>query len=125
MSNDAQRIVSAEEARALMDDYQASECPPDCDGRCMGARKRLRDASPRLARTVEALHARVAELTERCERAERKRDTVVECARREHAERAAWLASLPDGSCGNPPPQALLDAEAATREALAAIGGAR
>ena len=38
--------------------------------------------------------------------------------RREHNARAAWLASLPDGSCGNPPSQALLDAEAATREAL-------
>lgn len=41
------------------------------------------------------------------------------CAvRREHNTRLAWLATLPDGSCPNPPPQALLDAEAATRDAL-------
>lgn len=41
------------------------------------------------------------------------------CAvRREHNTRLAWLATLPDGTCPSPPPQALLDAEAATREAL-------
>ncbi len=40
------------------------------------------------------------------------------CVRREHNARLAWLATLPDGACPNPPPQVLLDAEHATREAL-------
>ena len=43
---------------------------------------------------------------------------VVECVRRERAAREAWLASLPEGSCGNPPPNELLDAEGATELAL-------
>ena len=54
--------------------------------------------------------ARVAEL-----------ERLADCARAEHTARAAWLATLPEGSCGNPPPQALLDAEAATQAALRAI----
>lgn len=43
----------------------------------------------------------------------------IAAVRAEKAERAAWLASLPDGSCGNPPPAALLDAEAHADAALA------
>lgn len=43
---------------------------------------------------------------------------VVASVRREHDARAAWLASLPSGACSSPPPQTLLDAEAATRAAL-------
>lgn len=60
--------------------------------------------------------------------AERERDKLrarveqleaVECAVRvERKARAAWLASLPEGSCGNPPPRTLLDAEEATGLAL-------
>jgi multidrug resistance efflux pump len=45
-------------------------------------------------------------------------EAVVAAVRREHNARVAWLASLPPGSCASPPSQALLDAEAATREAL-------
>lgn len=41
--------------------------------------------------------------------------------RTERAERAAWLTSLPAGSCGNPPPASLLEAEAATGATLASI----
>lgn len=54
----------------------------------------------------------------------RHRDTLaalLRTVRRERAERAAWLASLPDGSCGNPPPAALVAAEAATGEMLRAM----
>lgn len=49
--------------------------------------------------------------------------TLTAAVRRERAARAAWLASLPDGACGNPPPQALLDAEAATGVVLATMAG--
>jgi hypothetical protein len=45
-------------------------------------------------------------------------DNLIACIRAETAARQAWLASLPGGSCANPPPQALLDAEKATRDAL-------
>lgn len=48
---------------------------------------------------------------------------VADCVRREHEARAAWLASLPAGSCTSPPPAALLDAEAATGAALALLDG--
>lgn len=47
---------------------------------------------------------------------------VAACALREHAERDAWLASLPRDACASPPPRSLLDAEAATRAALLAQG---
>ena len=40
------------------------------------------------------------------------------CVRRERNARVAWLASLPSGSCGNPPSDVLVAAEAATAEAL-------
>lgn len=43
---------------------------------------------------------------------------LVDAVRREHAARAAWLSSLPEGTCANPPPRELLDAEDATRAAL-------
>jgi hypothetical protein len=46
---------------------------------------------------------------------------LVSAVRRERSEREAWLASLPDGSCGNPPPVTLIDAESATSEALQAV----
>lgn len=52
-------------------------------------------------------------------------NSLVNCVRREVTERAAWLSSLPDGSCGNPPPEGLVAAEVATRDALAEIDGAR
>lgn len=45
-------------------------------------------------------------------------------ARRERDARAEWLDSLPGGSCGNPPPAALIDAETATGEVLRAIEAA-
>lgn len=45
-------------------------------------------------------------------------DALALCVRREHNARIAWLATLPDGACPNPPPRVLLDAERATREAL-------
>lgn len=54
---------------------------------------------------------------------------VIAAVRAERAAREAWLASLPEGSCGNPPTQELLDAEATTGALLAALdaqkGGAR
>lgn len=50
---------------------------------------------------------------------------LVAAVRREREARAEWLASLPDGSCGNPPPAALIDAEAATGEVLRVIEGAQ
>ncbi len=46
---------------------------------------------------------------------------LVNRVRTERAERAAWLTSLPAGSCGNPPPASLLEAEAATGATLASI----
>jgi hypothetical protein len=46
---------------------------------------------------------------------------LVVVVRRERDARAEWLASLPDGSCSNPPPRALLDAEAATGDALRSV----
>lgn len=52
-------------------------------------------------------------------------NSLVNCVRREIAERAAWLSSLPGGSCGNQPPEGLIAAEVATRDALAEIDGAR
>mgnify|MGYP000732854083 CR=1 FL=1 len=52
------------------------------------------------------------------EAAERALRNLIACVRREHNARIAWLATLPDGACSNPPPQVLLDAEHATREAL-------
>jgi len=45
-------------------------------------------------------------------------EAVAACARREALARAAWLGALPPGSCTSPPSEALLAAEAATREAL-------
>ena len=48
-------------------------------------------------------------------------NALVNRVRTERAERAAWLTSLPAGSCGNPPPVSLLDAEAATGDTLASI----
>jgi hypothetical protein len=50
--------------------------------------------------------------------AERNLRDLAETVHREHLARMAWLATLPDGSCGNPPPRALLDAEEATRAAV-------
>lgn len=47
--------------------------------------------------------------------------TLADAVRRERDARAEWLDSLPDGSCGNQPPAALLNAETATGEALRAI----
>lgn len=70
----------------------------------------------RLAR-LDELRAAVAE-RDRLRARVAALEGVALCVRREHNARLAWLATLPDGSCGNPPPQALLDAEAATREAL-------
>jgi hypothetical protein len=46
---------------------------------------------------------------------------LVNRVRTEREERAAWLTSLPAGSCGNPPPASLLEAEAATGATLASI----
>lgn len=46
---------------------------------------------------------------------------LVNRVRTEREERAAWLTSLPAGSCGNPPPASLLEAEAATGDTLASI----
>ncbi len=70
----------------------------------------------------DARHARLMRERDtalhRAETAEGMLSVVLAAIRREHNARAAWLASLPDGACGNPPPQALLDAEATTREAL-------
>jgi len=51
--------------------------------------------------------------------------TLSAAVRRERDTRAAWLDSLPDGSCGNPPPAALIEAEDATGEALRALEGGR
>jgi len=48
---------------------------------------------------------------------------VARCAEHEHTERATWLASLPAGARGNPPPASLLAAEAATVAALAQVKG--
>jgi hypothetical protein len=78
----------------------AATPPPDYDARHMRL-MRERDTALHRAETAEGLLA-----------------TVLAAIRREHNARAAWLATLPDGSCGNPPSQALLDAEATTREAL-------
>lgn len=50
---------------------------------------------------------------------------LVNCVRDEVASRAAWLASLPEGSCQSPPPASLIAAEAATAAALAEIGASR
>lgn len=50
-------------------------------------------------------------------------ERLADCVRAEHAVWVVWLATLPEGSCGNPAPQALLDAEAATRAALDAVDG--
>lgn len=55
--------------------------------------------------------------------ARREVSALTEAVRRERNARAEWLDSLPDGSCGNPPPQALLDAEATTGEVLRAVDG--
>lgn len=52
-------------------------------------------------------------------------ERLADCVRAEHTARTAWLTTLPGGSCGNPPPQALLDAEAATQAALDAAGWPR
>lgn len=60
----------------------------------------------------------VARLARENERLRADLEALACAVRREHNTRLAWLATLPDGSCPNPPPQALLDAEAATREAL-------
>lgn len=59
--------------------------------------------------------------TQEAHTARRQTSALADAVRRERDARAAWLASLPDGSCGNPPPQALLYAEEATGEALRAI----
>lgn len=67
------------------------------------------DGEKTAAEQTDALRAQLATLTA--------------AVRRERNARAAWLASLPDGACGNPPPQALIDAEAATGEVLAAMAG--
>lgn len=67
----------------------------------------------RLAR-LDELRAAVAE----GERVRARLDALALCVRREHNARLAWLATLPDEACPNPPPRVLLDAEHATREAL-------
>lgn len=91
---------AAETMERLVRGHAATATPADYDARHM----RL------IGERDEALH--------RAETAEGLLSVVLAAVRREHNARAAWLASLPDGSCGNPPSQALLDAEAATREAL-------
>lgn len=68
------------------------------------------------ARTdVSALLTRVRELEAESARLR----AVAEASREEHAQRAVWLAMV---TCTNPPPQALLGAEAATARALVAVG---
>ena len=86
---------------------------------------KLRSEAAQDAETTRALFAAVAERDRWCD----ERDAeiamlrvVVDAALHEREARAAWLASLPAGSCGNPPSEALLDAEKATGEALAACG---
>jgi chromosome segregation ATPase len=92
--------------------------------------------------TVRETSSACQTLVERCERAESARDesrtaqkeslvkmlrhrdalaALLRTVRRERAEREAWLVSLPGGSCGNPPPAALVAAEAATGEMLRAM----
>lgn len=57
--------------------------------------------------------------------ARRSLATLSAAVRRERDTRAEWLDSLPDGSCGNPPPNALIEAEDATGVALRAVEAAR
>jgi hypothetical protein len=46
---------------------------------------------------------------------------LVQCVRREQAERRAWIDSIRDGGGGNPSPRSLLEAESKTYDALASI----
>lgn len=50
---------------------------------------------------------------------------IVTAVRHERDAREAWLRSLPEGSCTTPPTAALIEAEAATGEALRKIEGKR
>lgn len=77
----------------------------------------------KLARRLDLVAQWEGRLTtaDRIAKAERERDAalrVVAAVRRERNARVAWLASLPGGSCGNPPSAALVEAEAITAEAL-------
>ncbi len=81
-----------------------------------------RDYDAAAAQLGEATTEQIANAGERdTERA--RLVTIVNATLRERAAREAWLASLPDGSCANPPTQELLDAEKATGEALLSITG--
>jgi hypothetical protein len=109
----AELVANAEGQRALVEllDRQAVDA----------ASRYLADKAEAVERAVAPLredarrwNARATELEEELERLR----AVVAAVRREHDARAAWLASLPSGACSSPPPQALLDAEAATRAAL-------
>ena len=80
---------AAETMERLVRGHAATATPADYDARHMRL-MRERDEALHRAETAEGLLA-----------------VVLAAIRREHNARAAWLASLPDGSCGNPPSQAL------------------
>lgn len=67
------------------------------------------------------LHERLLDQNVRLRRENSQIEELARRVRTERAERAAWLTSLPAGSCGNPPPASLLEAEAATGATLASI----
>lgn len=72
------------------------------------------------ASEIEAEHqANAGDVSEELARLRRLEASV----RAEHEARAGWLRSLPDGSCGNPPPKELTDAEAETARLLAESSG--
>lgn len=140
-ASNAARIVSADEARALLEGttegpwdflpadaedeaYVSQASAPHEDVALVldvtDADGRLFAAAPDLAATVVHLHAELARLR-----------AVVAAVREERAARLAWLSSLPPGACTSPPTEELLAAEERTAEELDALdaaiaeGGAR
>lgn len=112
----AELVANAEGQRALVEllDREAV----DAASRYLAGRaEAVERAVAPLQEDARRWNARATELEEELERLR----AVVAAVRREHDARAAWLASLPSGACSSPPPQALLDAEAATRAALQGV----
>ena len=102
------RGVSWEEFRARMRDYG------EMADRMGAAPGMYPDERRCAAETLAVFEAATAALR-----------AVVDCARAEHAARAAWLSSLPAGACASPPPAALADAEAATGAAFDGLDAGR
>jgi hypothetical protein len=119
------------------DDGARASYPPDpapcptCDGwarhydinerhhpLCLETRiEAARDASVAGDPSLPSLLAEAAATLQRRRESITAMRALASAVRREHNARLAWLATLPDGACPAPP-QALLDAEATTRDAL-------